>query len=86
MHCRADPMARLERAVQARGTGRPALRQLRTVSGMGDLLALTILGETGEIGRVDRVGNFASYGRCVGRDTRSPGKRTGPGNTQNGHT
>jgi transposase len=85
MHCLADQIALLERTVKARVTLRPAFRQLLTVSGIGHIRALTMMLETGEIGRFATVGNFASYCRCVGSDKFSHGKRQGQGNTQNGN-
>jgi transposase len=85
MHCLADQIAILERTVKERVKLRPAFRQLLTVSGIGDILALTIMLETGEIGRFATVGNFASYCRCVGSDKLSNGKRKGQGNTKNGN-
>jgi len=49
------------------------------------VLGLTIMLETGEIGRFARVGNYASYCRCVGSERLSNGKRKGRGNTKNGN-
>jgi transposase len=57
----------LEKTVQARVKLRPQFRFLKTVPGIGPILALTIMLETGEIGRFAGVGNYASYCRCVGR-------------------
>jgi len=57
-----------------------------SVSGIGDILALTIMLETGDIGRFATAGNYASYCRCVGRQKLSNGKRKGQGNTKNGNT
>jgi transposase len=85
MHCLEKQIDMLERIVKDRIKLRPAFRQLLTVSGIGDILALTIMLETGEIGRFARVGNFASYCRCVGSDKLSNGKRKGQGNTKNGN-
>lgn len=85
MHCLADQIAILERTVKERVKLRPAFRQLLTVSGIGDILALTIMLETGEIGRFATVGDFASYCRCVGSHKLSNGKRKGQGNTKNGN-
>jgi transposase len=86
MHCLADQIAILAQTVKARVKLRPAFRQLLTVSGIGDILALTIMLETGDIRRFATVGNFTSYCRCVGRDKLSHGKRKGQGNTKNGNT
>jgi transposase len=40
---------------------------------------------TGEIARFARVGNYASYCRCVGSERISNGKRKGRGNKKNGN-
>lgn len=62
-----------------------AYRGLQTVDGIGKVLALTIALETGDIGRFARVGQFASYCRCVGSQWVSNGKTKGRGNTKNGN-
>jgi len=85
MRCLTDQIAIVERTVKERVKLRPAFRQLLTVSGIGDILALTIMLETGEIGRFAQVGNFASYCRCVDSQKLSNGKRKGQGNTKNGN-
>ena len=64
---------------------RPQFRFLKTVPGIGPILALTIMLETGEIGRFASVGNYASYCRCVGSQKISNGKKKGKGNTKNGN-
>jgi transposase len=78
-------IAVLERVVRERVKLKPAYRYLLTVSGIGQILALTILLETGDIRRFPKVGNFASYCRCVGSEKLSNGKRKGIGNTKNGN-
>ena len=78
-------IAGLERAVKDRIGLKPAYRYLLTVSGIGKILALTIMLETGDIRRFAQVGNFASYCRCVGSEKLSNGKRKGSGNTKNGN-
>lgn len=76
----------LERTLLDRVTLRPPCSVLTSVPGVGDIFARTIMLETGDIGRFDRVGNFASYCRCVGSEKISNGKKKGQGNTKNGHT
>ena len=49
------------------------------------MLGLTILLETGPVERFTRVGNYASYSRCVGAVRLSNGKRKGKGNTKSGN-
>lgn len=68
-HCRRDPGYHL----------------LKTVSGIGPILATVILLETGSIGRFADVGNYASYCRCVGSTHISNGKKKGAGNAKNGN-
>ena len=64
---------------------KPQFKFLKTVPGIGEILALTIMLETGDIGRFASVGNYASYCRCVGSQKISNGKKKGKGNTKNGN-
>ena len=75
----------LEKRVKARIRLRPAFKPLLTVSGIGEILGLTIMLESGEMERFAKVGNYASYCRCVGSVHLSNGKRKGRGNTKNGN-
>jgi transposase len=63
----------------------PLLRLLKTVAGVGDILAPTILLETGLIDRFMSAGKYVSYCRCVGSQHLSNGKSKGKGNTKNGN-
>jgi transposase len=58
---------------------------LTSVPGIGQILATTILLETGPIERFADAGNFASYARCVDSMHTSNGKKKGEGNTKNGN-
>jgi len=75
----------LEKRLQQRVILRPEYRLLKTVPGIGEVLATTIMLETGTISRFARVGNFSSYCRCVDSLKESNGKRKGEGNTRNGN-
>jgi len=75
----------LEKRLQQRVILRPEYRLLKTVPGIGEVLATTIMLETGTISRFTRVGNFSSYCRCVDSLKESNGKRKGEGNTRNGN-
>ena len=75
----------LEQTVTQRVKLSPQFSFLKTVPGIGQILALTIMLETGDIGRFSSVGNFASYCRCVGSQKISNGKKKGQGNTKNGN-
>jgi transposase len=84
--CSADEQTKvLERTVTQRVKLRPQFSFLKTVPGIGQILALTIMLETGDIRRFSSVGNFASYCRCVGSQKISNGKKKGKGNTKNGN-
>jgi transposase len=84
--CSADEQTEiLERTVTERIKLRPEFRFLKTVPGIGQILALTIMLETGDIRRFRSVGNYASYCRCVGSQKLSNGKRKGSANTKNGN-
>jgi transposase len=58
---------------------------LKMVPGIGQILALTIMLESGDIRRFATVGNYASYCRCVGSQKTSNRKKKGKGNTKNGN-
>ena len=75
----------IEKTVSQRVKLRSQFSFLKTVPGIGEILALTIMLETGDIKRFASVGNFASYCRCVGSQKVSNGKKKGQGNTKNGN-
>ncbi len=58
---------------------------LTTTPGIGEILATTVMLETGSIERFAAVGNFASYARCVDSKRISNGKKKGVGNVKNGN-
>ncbi len=58
---------------------------LLTVAGIGRILALTIMLETGDIKKFEKVGNYVSYCRCVTSNRISNGKIKGEGNRKNGN-
>jgi len=75
----------LEKEVLAQAKLRDEFALLRTVWGIGPILALTVMLEVGDIKRFEKVGNFASYCRLVKTDRLSAGKRKGAGNAKNGN-
>ena len=85
VQCANGQIEILERTVRDRIKPRPEFCFLKTVPGIGQTLALTIMLETGDIGRFAGVGNHASYCRCVGSQKLSNGKKKGKGNTKNGN-
>ena len=75
----------LEKRLQERIGERPEYGLLTSVPGIGQVLATTILLETGPIDRFAAAGNFAFYARCVDSVRTSNGKKKGEGNTKNGN-
>lgn len=76
---------RLEKRLQENVKARTEYGLLTSVPGIGQVLATTILLETGPMDRFATVGNFASYARCVDSVHTSNGKKKGEGNTKNGN-
>jgi transposase len=85
LRCLESPIQCLERVVLRHMRPKPELHWLKTVPGIGDILALTILLETGTMARFPSVGDFASYCRCVKSQRLSHGTVKGQGNTKNGN-
>ena len=85
LDCLSQQIKTLEKAVTKSLKHTPAYEQLLTVDGIGTILAQTIGLETGDIGRLPTVGNYASYCRCVKSTKISNGKRKGQGNVKNGN-
>ena len=74
-----------EKKVLERGELKPEYEYLLTIPGVGVILGLTIMLETGDIGRFPHVGNFTSYCRCVRANKISNGKSKGKNNGKNGN-
>ena len=62
-----------------------AFHRLRSVPGIGKVLALTILYEIHDITRFDRVQEFASYARLITCTKESGGKKLGTGGAKMGN-
>jgi transposase len=85
LQCAEGQIGILEKAVIGRVKLEPEFELLKTVPGIGLILALTIMLETGDIGRFPTVGDYASYCRCVGSKKISNGKKKSSGNPKNGN-
>ena len=85
MRCLDSQIDALERSILAKAKLREDYQALKTVSGIGEVLALTIALETGEVGRFDSPGHFASYARTVDSRRESNGKKKGEGNAKCGN-
>lgn len=70
---------------QARGHDQDAYERLKTIPGIGKILALTILYEIHDIHRFRRVQEFASYSRLVKCQSSSGGKTKGTSGAKMGN-
>jgi transposase len=64
---------------------KPQFEKLLSVPGIGNILAMTIAMETGDIQRFPSVGDYASYCRCVNSRRISNEKIKGSNNRKNGN-
>ncbi len=75
----------IQRRVLSQATLKTPFKLLTSVPGIGPILGTTIMLETGSIDRFPKVGNYASYCRCVSSARTSNGKKKGINNTKNGN-
>ncbi len=85
IQCQSEQILQLEEKALAQVKDDGEFRMLQTISGVGQILGMTIWLETGDIGRFGSVGDYASYSRCVASDKYSNGRRKGEGNRKNGN-
>jgi transposase len=78
-------ISRIEGVVEKRVGLKEEYRSLLTLPGVGKILALTIMLETGPIDRFETVGDYVSYCRKVPSQWTSNGKKKGSGNKKNGN-
>jgi transposase len=76
---------RIETAVRNKARLKEPFSKLLTLPGVGDILGMTILLETGPMERFKGVGHYASYCRKVSSRWTSNEKTKGKGNTKNGN-
>jgi transposase len=75
----------LEAQIGDRMAGRDDVARLEQIPGIGRILALTLVLESGPMSRFRRVGNYASYCRRVPSRWSSNDKTKGQGNRKNGN-
>jgi len=83
--CITDQVKILESVILKQAKLKPEFERLKTIPGVGKILALTIMYETGAISRFKSPGNYVSYCRCVKSVHMSNGKKKGEGNRKNGN-
>lgn len=84
-HALQTEIEHLEQAVLQAARLKPEFEILKTITGVGPVLGLTIMLETGDIHRFAEVGHYSSYCRCVKAERLSNGKRKGAGNAKAGN-
>ena len=75
----------IDKAIEGKIELSSPYQQLLSIPGIGKVLALTIMLETGPISRFQKVGNYVSYCRKVSSTWTSNGKAKGKGNEKNGN-
>jgi len=80
-----DEIRQLEKAVEPRVKLTPGYARLLSVPGIGRILAMTIMLETGPIARFPGPGNYASYCRAVKTIHTSNNRKKGEGNGKSGN-
>ncbi len=78
-------ITKIERFVEKKVELKQSYGYLHSIPGVGRVLALTIMLETGDISRFAKVGNYSSYCRKVPSRWLSNNKVKGKGNTKNGN-
>ncbi len=80
-----EQIVRLEGVVLKEARQGQAFSVLKTIPGVGPILASTIQCETGDLDRFAGVGHYASYCRLVRSERLSNGRRKGQGLRKNGN-
>ena len=81
-----EQIRHLEQVIYRAAQDRPPYRRLTSVPGLGNILALTVLYETGDISRFKSARHFSSYCRLVPGIAQSGGSsRRGRGSKQGNH-
>ena len=80
-----ESIKRIEREILGVVGDWPAYKRLQTIPGVGKILGLTIVLESGDPARFADAGNFASYCRCVPSRRTSNQKKKGENNRKCGN-
>lgn len=83
--CSDELATRIENAVLEFVKPDEAFEAIQQVPGIGKILAMTILLESGEFSRFANAGCYASYCRTVKSERTSNGKKKGENNSRNGN-
>jgi transposase len=85
IRCAREQINTIEHAILAQVSLKPEFKNLISIDGIGNVLALTIMLEVGTMKRFNSPGNFSSYCRCVKGARYSNGKVKNTTNSKNGN-
>jgi transposase len=85
LRCIMEQIAILEKRILTNLKSNLNFKLIQTIPGVGPILGMTILLETGEIKRFSQAGNYSSYCRCVESKRISNAKKKGENNRKNGN-
>jgi transposase len=85
LRCLALQIKTIEQSLKRQLKLKEEFINLTSIDGVGLILGLTIMLETGDISRFKKVGDYASYCRCVNGARYSNGKKKSKTNTKNGN-
>jgi len=85
IHEMSKSINEFERRAMGKLQLKPEYKVLRSIPGVGPVLALTIMLETGDINRFAKSGKYTSYCRCVNSHKISNGKNKGINNKKCGN-
>jgi transposase len=85
LQCLSQQIHLIEKSLKQQLKLKAEFVNLTSIDGIGLILGLTIMLETGEISRFQKVGHYASYCRCVNGARYSNGKKKSNTNTKNGN-
>ena len=85
LKCIAEEIKKLEIEILLNIKEEKNFKLLKTLPGVGPILAMVILLETGEIKRFSKANNYSSYCRCVESKRISNERKKGENNRKNGN-
>ena len=85
LRCIMEQVSVLEKSILTNLKSKSGFNLIKTIPGIGSILGMTILLETGEIKRFSQAGNYSSYCRCVESKRISNAKKKGENNRKNGN-
>lgn len=85
MLCLKQQVLLIEKSLRSQFKLTGEFSRLTSIDGIGEILGLTIMLETGDIARFSKVGDYASYCRCINGARYSNGKKKGKTNSKNGN-